>query len=200
MVLDARCSAIVQKSLRSNMKDRGSFTIPCSIGGLEQEKTLANFGASINVMPHKFFQKLRLGEPRPTQMTLQLADQSIKHPRGIVKDVLLKVDKYIFPTNFVVLDMDKEVEVPLILGRSFLRASKALIDMDGGEMTLRIGDEEITYCLTEAMRHSLNFNDICYSLDINDYMQELIHPSPLEGWPEEGGDNGIETVDNKPKE
>jgi len=144
------------------MKDPGSFIIPCVIGGLGEEKALADSGASINVMPYTLFQKLGLGEPRPTRMTLQLADRSVHHPRGIIEDVLVKVDKYIFPADFVVLDVDEDVEVPLILGRPFLRTSKALIDMDGGEMTLRIGEEKITYRLVEAMKHSLDFDDSCY--------------------------------------
>ena len=116
MVLDARCSAILQKSLPNKMKDLGSFTILCSIGGLEEEKALADLGVCINVMPYKFFHKLGLGELRPTQMTLQLADQSIRYPWGIVEDDLVKVGKYIFLADFVVLDVDEDVVVRLILG------------------------------------------------------------------------------------
>jgi len=119
-VLEGNCSALLQKSLPNKMKDPGSFIIPCVIGGLGEEKALADSGASINVMPYTLFQKLRLGEPRPTRMTLQLADRSVRHPRGIIEDILVKVDKYIFPADFVVLDVDEDVKVPLILGRPFL--------------------------------------------------------------------------------
>jgi len=171
----------------SKRKDRGSFKIPCNIGDLGEEMSLADFGASINVMPYTFFQKLGLGKPRPTRMTLQLADRSVRHPRGIVEDVLVKVDKYIFPVDFVVLNVDEDVEVPLILGRPFLRTSKALINMDGGELTLRVGDDKLTYRLAEAMQHSLNFDDTLYFLDttdelIDECVQEMLNPDPYEGW------------------
>ena len=103
---------------------------------------------------------------------------------------MVKVDKYICSTDFVVLDVDEDVKVPLIRGRAFLQTSKALIDMDRGDMTLWIGNEKLSYCLTEAMRNSLDFDDTCYFLDItyklvDDYVQELIHPDPFEGWPVE---------------
>ena len=80
-------------------------------------------------MPLTIFRKLGLGEPKPTTVTLQLADRSIKHPKGIVEDVLVKVDKFIFSVDFIVLDMIKDPEVPLILGRPFLATGKALIDV-----------------------------------------------------------------------
>ena len=97
-----------------------SFTISCTIGCLEDKKALANSRVIINVMPYKFFQKLGLEKPRPTWMTIQLANRSVRHPRGNVEDVLVKVDKYIFLANFIVLDVDEDVEVPLIIRRPFL--------------------------------------------------------------------------------
>ncbi|XP_073136930.1 uncharacterized protein [Henckelia pumila] len=83
---------------------------------------------------------LELGEVRATTITLQLADRSIIYPRGIVEDVLVKVNKFIFPAEFVILDMDEDEETPLIFGRPFLATSRALIDVNKGELTLRVGD------------------------------------------------------------
>jgi len=190
VVLDANCSAVLQKNMPSKRKDPGSFIIQCNIGNLGEEMALADLGASINIMPYTFFQKLGLGEPRPTQMTLQLADRPVRHPMGIVEDVLVKVDKYIFPVDFVVLDVDEDVEVPLIFRRPFLRTSKALIDMDRGELTLRVGDDKLTYRLAEAMRHSFDFDDTLYYLDttddlIDECMQEMLNLDPYEGWPDQ---------------
>jgi len=96
VVLDANCSAVLQKNMPSKKKDPGSFIIPCNISNLGEEMALANLGASINIIPYTFFQKIGLGEPRPTQMKLQLVDLSVRHPRGILEDVLVKIDKYIF--------------------------------------------------------------------------------------------------------
>ena len=80
-------------------------------------------------MPHSIFRRLRIGEAKPTTVTLQLADQSLKHSRRINEDVLVKVDKFILPANFIVLDMEEDKEIPIILGRPFLATGRALIDV-----------------------------------------------------------------------
>ena len=99
-----------------------------SIGNAIFERALCDLGASINLMP--LFTK-------PTTITLQLADRSLKHPRGII-EVLVKVNKFIFPTNFIFLGMEEDREIPIILGRSFLATGKALIDVQKGELKLRV--------------------------------------------------------------
>ena len=103
------------------------FTIPWSIGNSIFEKDLCDRGASINLIPLFIFRKL--GEPNPTTITYQLADRSLTHPRGIIEDVLVKVDKFIFPSDFIVLDMEKDKEVPIILRRPFLATSRTLINV-----------------------------------------------------------------------
>ena len=80
-------------------------------------------------MPLSIFRRLGLEEAKPTTVTLQLTDRSLKHPRGIIEDVLVKVDKFIFPKDFIVLDMDEDKEIPIILGRPFLAIGKSLIDV-----------------------------------------------------------------------
>nr|GEZ30355.1 reverse transcriptase domain-containing protein [Tanacetum cinerariifolium] len=92
-------------------------------------------------------------------MTLELADRSITHPKGVVEDVFVKVGKFYFPTNFVVVDFEAYPRVPLILGRSFLRTGRALIDVYGEEITLRVNDETITFNLNQTMRYSLTYDD-----------------------------------------
>ena len=92
-------------------------------------------------MPFSIFRKLGLGEPKPTTITLQLADRSIKYPRGIVEDVLVKVNKFIFSVDFIVLDMKEDYDVPLILGRPFLAIGGALIDVQQEKLILRVQDE-----------------------------------------------------------
>ncbi|XP_062119197.1 uncharacterized protein LOC133832939 [Humulus lupulus] len=93
VVLTEECSAILQRKLPQKLRDPGSFTIPCTIGKFESMNALCDLGASINLMPLSVFRRLKLGEARPTTVTLQLADRSIAHPRGIIEDVLVKVDK-----------------------------------------------------------------------------------------------------------
>ncbi|XP_073046163.1 uncharacterized protein [Primulina eburnea] len=171
--LTEECSAILQKKLPQKLKDPGSFTIPCFIGGSHCSKALCDLGASINLMPFSIFRKLELGKVKPTTITLQLADRSLTYPRGIVEDVLVKVDKFIFPADFVILDMEEDHDAPLIFGRPFLATGRALIDVQKGELTLRVGGEEVMFNIYHAMKgsnevstcKSINVINSCMSLD-----------------------------------
>ncbi|XP_022040159.1 uncharacterized protein LOC110942698 [Helianthus annuus] len=154
VTLNEECSAVLQNKLPKKMNDPGSFTIPCLIGSLSVSDALAVLGASINLMPYTVFAKLDLGEPKPTRMSIQLADSSVKYPRGIVENMLVKIDKFVFPVDFVILDMDEDKNVPLILGRPFLATARALIDVCTGRLTLRVDDEEVTFDIGKSMQHS----------------------------------------------
>ena len=103
-------------------------------------------------MPLSIFKKLGLGEPTPTMVSLVMADRSIKHPRGIVEDVLVKVGKLIFPVDFIVLDMEEDKDIPIILGRSFLATGGAIIDVKHGKLTLQVDNEKLTFNVYESMR------------------------------------------------
>ena len=165
MTLSEESSAILQNKIPKKLKDLGSFTIPCLIGSLLVDKALVDLGASINLMPYSLFKKLGLGEPKSTRMSIQQADKSLKYPRGIIKDVLVKIDKFIFPMDFVILDMDEDVEVPLIFGRPFLATTRAIIDVSDGRLVLGVGEKEIIFKISDAMRHPVEQDDICYFLD-----------------------------------
>ncbi|XP_062103653.1 uncharacterized protein LOC133814747 [Humulus lupulus] len=123
------CSTILQRKLPSKLRDPGSCTIPCTIGNFECKHALCDLGASINLMSLSIFPRLGLGEASPTTVTLQLADCSVKHLRGIIEDVLVKVEKINFLIDFIVLDMEEDENVPIILGRPFLATGQALIDV-----------------------------------------------------------------------
>nr|GEW35133.1 reverse transcriptase domain-containing protein [Tanacetum cinerariifolium] len=120
---------------------------------------LADLGASINLMPLSIWKKLSLPELTPTRMTLKLADRSIAFPKGVAKDVFVKVGKFHFPTDFVVVDFEADLRVPLILGRSLLRTGHALIDVYGEEITLRVNDESVTFNLNQTMRYCSTYDD-----------------------------------------
>ncbi|KAL5572849.1 hypothetical protein UlMin_022446 [Ulmus minor] len=177
VMLTKECSVILQRKLPQKLKDPGSFTIPCTIGDFEFDKVLCDLGASINLMPLSIFRKLGLGEVKPTTVTLQLADRSIKHPRGIIEDVLVKVDKFIFPADFIVLDMEEDREVPLILGRPFLATGRILIDVHQGKLILRVQDEQVTFNVFEAMKFPSNVN-ACFEISVLDrVVAEKFHES-----------------------
>ena len=135
------------------MKDPGSFTIPCSIGKYEFKKALCDSGASINLMPLSVVQRLNLGELTPTTITLQMADRSMAQPKGILEDVLVKVGKFIFQVDFVIMQMEEDNQVPLLLGRPFLATGAALIDVQKGELTLRVGNEAVHFNINRSLEH-----------------------------------------------
>nr|GEX54628.1 reverse transcriptase domain-containing protein [Tanacetum cinerariifolium] len=119
--LNENCSTMLLKKLPEKLGDPGKFLIPCDFPGMDVCHALADLGASINLMPLSIWKKLSLPELTPTRMTLELADRSITHPKGVAEDVFVKVGKFNFPTDFVVVDFEADPRVPLILGRSFLR-------------------------------------------------------------------------------
>ncbi|XP_042016209.1 uncharacterized protein LOC121764218 [Salvia splendens] len=150
--LTENCSAIIQEKMPAKMKDPGSFNISCVIGNDRQTKALCDLGASINLMPLSFFRKLKFGFLKPTTFTLQMADKSVKYPNGLLENVLVRVNDFIFPVDFVVLDMKEDPNVPLILGRPFLATGKALIDVTKGELTLRHGNKTVILSLLDKMK------------------------------------------------
>ncbi|XP_021975563.1 uncharacterized protein LOC110870672 [Helianthus annuus] len=143
--LSEECSAVLLNKLPKKKIDPGSFTIPCSIGGSSISNALADLGASINLMPTSIFNRLGLGKPHPTRMSIQLADRSVKYPQGVVENLLIKVGEFVFPADFVILDMEEDTEIPLILGRPFLATARAMVDMSVGRLTLRVGEKEIKF-------------------------------------------------------
>ncbi|GJS75397.1 gag-pol polyprotein [Tanacetum coccineum] len=138
-------SAILEDSLPPKEKYLGSFTIPCYINNICFKKALADLGASISVMPYSTFTNLGLGELAPTRLIIELADRTIKRPKGIAENVLVRIDKFVFPVDFVVLDMPEDIKVPLILGRPFLSTAHAKINVFKRKITLRVVDDKIMY-------------------------------------------------------
>ena len=137
--LTATCSGVIQRSLPEKMQDPGSFTIPRTIRNVEFKKALCDSEASINLIPLSVVKRLSLGELTPTTMALQMADRTMAQQEGVLEYVLIKVVKFIFPMDFVVMNMEEDTQVPLLLGRPFLATGADLIDVKKGEVTLRVG-------------------------------------------------------------
>ena len=115
-------------------------------------KALCDSGANINLMPLSVAKRLSFGKLTPTAMTLQMVDITLAHPEGILEDVLIKVGKFVFPVDFVVIDIKKDKQVPLMLGRPFLAIGATLIDVKKGELTLRVGDEAVHFNLNHSLK------------------------------------------------
>ncbi|XP_023740975.1 uncharacterized protein LOC111889075 [Lactuca sativa] len=154
------------------MGDPGSITIRCLFGDLIITCALADSGDSINVFPYSFFKKLNILKLEPTQMTVCLADKTIIHPRGVCKDILIKVDKLVFPVDFVVLDMEEDHKVPIILGRPFLNTACAIVDVRESELTLRAGDDSVTFMVDQEKKQVKSIEDKTFSMDLDEEMLE----------------------------
>ncbi|GJY11980.1 reverse transcriptase domain-containing protein [Tanacetum coccineum] len=168
--LNEHCSAVILNKLPEKLGDPGKFLIPCDFPGMDECLALADLGASINLMPLSVWKKLSLPELTPTCMTLELADRSITKPIGIAEDVYLKVGKFKFSADFVVVDFDVDPRVPLILGRSFLKTGRALIDVYEGKLTLPC---------EEYSQEVLGFSDVIASGNPTPYYDPIVSTSSL---------------------
>ena len=142
--LTEQVSSVIQCKTPMKYKDPRSPTISVNIGGTCVERALLDLGASVNLLPYSVYKQLGLGELKPTTITLSLADKSVKIQKGIVEDVLVKMDKFYYPMDFVVLDTKlmatRANYVPIILGRPFLATSNAIINSWNGVMQLTFGN------------------------------------------------------------
>ncbi|XP_061341617.1 uncharacterized protein LOC133287932 [Gastrolobium bilobum] len=152
------------------LQDPGSFTIPCIIGNTYQGKALCDLGANINLMPLSVFKQLSTGPAKPTTVTLQMADRSIVKPEGKIEDLLVKVDKFILLADFIILDYEADIDVPIILGRPFIATGGTIINVQKGELTMRAHDEEIKFNIVKAIKFQDEGEDLeeCSALTLLD--------------------------------
>ncbi|GJU45686.1 ribonuclease H-like domain-containing protein [Tanacetum coccineum] len=140
MILDTYDHSLPQKE-----KDLGSFTLPCFIYNICFDKALVDLGASVSVMPFSTYTNLGLGILSYTRLTIELADRTIKQPRGIAENMLVRIGKFIFPIDFIILDIPEDNDVSLILGRPFLSTAHSKIDVFKRKITLRVGEEKLVF-------------------------------------------------------
>nr|GEU61895.1 reverse transcriptase domain-containing protein [Tanacetum cinerariifolium] len=172
--VNENCSAVILKKFPEKLGDPGKFLIPCDFLELDECLALAYLGASINLMPLFIWKKLSLPELTPTRMILELADRSTTRLAGIAEAVFVKVGKFNFPTDFVVVDYVVDHRVSLILWRSFLRIGRALIDVYGEELTLLVDDEAITFKVGQTSKYSYNDAESINRIDVIDVACDFI--------------------------
>ncbi|XP_006598448.1 uncharacterized protein [Glycine max] len=153
IVVEGNYSAVIQRKLPHKVKDPGSVTIPCSIRDVSVGKALFDLGASINLMPLSMFRRIGNLNIAPMRMTLQLAEHSIISPFGVVEDVLVIVCHFTYPMDFVIMDIEEDVEIPLILGRSFMLNAKCVVDMGNDNLDMGVEDQKVTLNMFEAIKH-----------------------------------------------
>nr|GEV37207.1 reverse transcriptase domain-containing protein [Tanacetum cinerariifolium] len=158
--LNENCSAVVLKKLSEKFGDPGRFLIPCDFSEIDNCLVLADLGASINLMPLSIWKNLRLPTLNDTKMVLELADRTISKPTGVAKNVFVKVGKFYFPADFVVLDFIADPRVPLILGRHFLGTAHAIIDVHEREIILRHDKQSLTLKCSDTPSTSESLNKV----------------------------------------
>ena len=134
------------------LRGPGSFSIPCVIGSETIDKAMCDLGASVSVLPLSLFKKIGIGELNPTEMTLKLADRSTIQIFGFVADILVKIEGIYIPADFVVVDIPKDQDIPIILERPFLATAGAIVDVKNGRIVFQVSDEMITFELENVMK------------------------------------------------
>ncbi|GJV62218.1 hypothetical protein Tco_1468318, partial [Tanacetum coccineum] len=161
-------SGTLEETLPPKEKYPGSFTLPCHINDICFEKALADLGASVSVMPYSTFSNQGVGELAPTKLIIELANRTIKHPKGVAKNVLVGINKFVFLVDFVVLDMPKDIKVPLILGRPFLSTTHAKIDVFKEKIALKLGNDKIMF---KSEKPTSNIINRVYVLGLRERME-----------------------------
>ncbi|GJV16747.1 reverse transcriptase domain-containing protein, partial [Tanacetum coccineum] len=192
------------KFLKGLLTNKARLEEACKItmneSQLHIDNVLADLGASISLMPYTMYKKLGLGEPKATRMSLELADRLIQYSRGIIENVLIKVDKFVLPIDFVILDMPEDSRVPMILERPFLATARAMIDVFNKKITLRVWDDEVIFDVDQSIKRPTTEDDECYRIDdlddtINEKAQELLANDEPDSFLSRGLEKSIDQSD-----
>ena len=143
--MNEECSAVIRNKLPPKLKDTWSINIPCVVSKLSIGRILYDLGASVTLMPLSLCRKLNIREPKPTNISLQLADRSIIYPEGILEDVPIKVGEFYVPCDFMILKMEEDSQIPIILGCPFLATTGAIIDVKRGKITFKVREEKVEF-------------------------------------------------------
>ncbi|XP_071695777.1 uncharacterized protein [Rutidosis leptorrhynchoides] len=170
--IEEECNKILASRPRIPKKlgDLGKFVFPYKFGDLEVFNALANLGASINLMPHSLYERLGLGPLKLTRIRIRLANHSFD-TTGIAEDILVSIDTLVFLVDFVIMEMKEDLQVPIILGRTFLATADTIILVQRNQLNIGVGEERVTINIWEAMRQLSNTDDDdeCYALDHIDF-------------------------------
>ncbi|GKC61055.1 retrovirus-related pol polyprotein from transposon TNT 1-94 [Tanacetum coccineum] len=179
--LNARCSDVLQNELSPKEKDPGSFILSCIIGNTTVSNALTDLGVLISVMSFSMFKWLGLRTPKPNSMVIEMEDKSMQSPKGTVENVLVKIDKFIFPVDFVILDIIEDSKVPIILGRPMLTTAHARIGVFDKKISMEVGTKKVPeeFEETEGLEEFLMNDDV--NEDLGDFLEE-VDLSPKIDW------------------
>ncbi|GJT23907.1 zinc knuckle CX2CX4HX4C containing protein [Tanacetum coccineum] len=167
--MNPRCSTLLQNHFPPKEQDPGSFILPCSIGKLDFKNALADLGASISIMPFSMYKCLGIGTLEPINMIIEMADNTKCTPKEIVENLLIKIDKFIFPVDFVILDMVEDIRMPIILGRPLLATAHAKADIFRKSISLEVGSEKFNQLLR------IDPDIFSYEVNIQESYEEIVY-------------------------
>ncbi|GJR96662.1 hypothetical protein Tco_0268836 [Tanacetum coccineum] len=173
----------IKNTIPRKEKDPGSFTLPCFINDFCFDNALVDLGASVSVMPLSTYLNLGLGELAHTRLTVELADRTVKYPKGIAENVLVGIGKFTFPVDFIILDIPEDIKVPLILRRPFLSTARAKIDVYKRKITLRVGEEILfsRVSLDPFLEDYIELNDLNEPFELRRNQGDDLMPTTKEG-------------------
>ncbi|GJY17033.1 reverse transcriptase domain-containing protein [Tanacetum coccineum] len=170
--LTEECSAILQNKIPPKLGDPESFLIPCKLANSVEYLALADLGTSINLMSYSLYAALSRTTLKPKKISICLANHTYQYPMGVADNMLVQVGKFVFPIDFVILQMEEYDRVPLTLGRPFLHTADAIIRVKNKELNLGIGEDRETFHIDKAMQHSHVNDDTCFRMDVIDEITE----------------------------
>ncbi|GJS48692.1 reverse transcriptase domain-containing protein [Tanacetum coccineum] len=157
--MNLRCSALLQNHLPLKEQDPRSFILLCSIGKLDFKNALADLGASISIMPFSMYKRLGIGKLKPINMLIEMADNTKCTPKVIVENILIKIEKFIFPVDFVILDIVEDIRMPIILGRPLIATAHAQVDIFRKTISLEVGSEKVIFKMRSSFT-ATNFESV----------------------------------------
>ncbi|XP_042051462.1 uncharacterized protein LOC121796741 [Salvia splendens] len=192
MITEENVSAVIQRSdLPSKKTDPGMFTLPISIGEIQVEHSMCDLGASINVLPYSINKKLGEAKLVDTDILIQLADRSCIHPEGILEDVIVKVNDFLYLADFFVIKMTKPAAKEssgVLLGRPFLSTASTIIDIRNGTISLDFNGEQFTFNIDKAMKRPADSENV-YLVDVTEpLVQEFLQRQ----FTDSAADKGVE--------
>ncbi|XP_057791014.1 uncharacterized protein LOC131008136 [Salvia miltiorrhiza] len=173
-------NSIMQQPLPPKQRDPGSFVINIALGNGKEASGMLDLGARINLMSYSIFKQLELGDLKPTRMCLQLADRSVRYPRGVIEDILVRVGGLIVPVDFVVLEIgevhENGKEHTLLLGRPFMATTNTLIDVKNGTIKMTVLGESVSFSVHHSRAlPSSSFTNECSYIDVIDGLAEMVY-------------------------
>nr|GEY47256.1 reverse transcriptase domain-containing protein [Tanacetum cinerariifolium] len=164
--LSDKSSTMIQNKVPPKLEDPRSLLIPCNFNKTFSCNALTDLDASINLMPYSLYEKLSLETLKPAKISVRLADRSFQYPVRIAENMLVKVGKFTFPADFVILKMEEDRKVPLILGRPFLHTTDVVIRVKQKQLNLGVGTGRMIFNIDTVMKHSYSNDDTFFSIDV----------------------------------